>query len=132
MNERQGVNKTMEDVGARGNATNERKRLSGRLDDVAWALLFLMSGVILAIPGVPHPWAAWFIGVGAVLIAINLARYASGLRVSVLIVGCGAIAVATGVGAYVGIELPILALVLLLIGVVILAEPLVKRNAQRA
>ncbi len=122
----------MEDVGARGNATNERKRLSGRLDDVGWALLFLMSGAVLAIPGIPHPWAAWFLGVGAILIAVNLARYAAGLRVSVLVTGCGAIAAATGVGAYVGIDLPILALVLLLIGVVILAEPLVKREAQSA
>lgn len=122
----------MDDIGARGNATNDRKRLSGRLDDVGWALLFLMSGAVLAIPGIPHPWAAWFIGVGAILIAINLARYASGLRVNVLITGCGAIATAAGVGAYVGIELPVLALVLLLIGVVILAEPLVKRNAQSA
>lgn len=122
----------MDDIGARGNATNDRKRLSGRLDEVAWALLFLMSGAILAIPGVPHPWAAWFIGVGAILIAVNLAAYAMGLRLNVLTVGCGAIAAAAGVGAYVGIEIPILALVLVLIGAIILLEPLVKRNAQTA
>ncbi len=122
----------MEDIGARGISKDERKRLSGRLDDIGWALLFLMSGAILAIPGIPHPWAAWFIGVGAVLIAVNLVRYASRLPVNVLTTGCGAIAVAAGVGAYLGIELPMLALVLLLIGVVILAEPLVKRDAQSA
>ncbi len=122
----------MEDVGARGIAKDERKRLSGRLDDVAWALLFLMSGAILAIPGIPHPWAAWFIGVGAVLLGVNLARVANGLPASVLITGCGVIAVAAGVGAYWGVDLPIVALVLVLIGAVILIEPLVKASPQRA
>ncbi len=122
----------MEDVGVRGNAVSERKRLAGRLDDVAWALLFLMSGAILVVPGVPHPWAAWFIGVGAILVGVNVVAYAFGLRVHVLTTGCGAIAMAAGVGAYVGIEIPIVALVLLLIGVVILAAPLIQRNAQSA
>ncbi len=122
----------MDDIGARGNATNGRKRLSGRLDDVAWALLFLMSGAILAIPGIPHPWAAWFIGVGGILIAVNVVRYASGLTVNVLVTGCGAIAAAAGVGAYWGIEIPILALVLVLIGAVILLEPLAARSRAAA
>ncbi len=122
----------MDNIGARGNVTDERKRLSGRLDDVAWALLFLMSGAILAIPGIPHPWAAWFLGVGAILIAINVARYAAGLRVSVLITGCGAIAAAAGIVAYWGIELPVVALVLLLIGFVILAAPFVKGSTASA
>ena len=122
----------MEDVGARGNARDVRTRTSERLDEVGWALLFLMSGAILVIPGLPHPWAAWFIGVGAILVGLNLARYATGLRIHVLTSGCGAIAMAAGVGAYVGIEIPIVALVLVLIGVVILAEPLIRRNAQSA
>ncbi len=122
----------MEDIGARGNAGNERKKLAGRLDDIAWALLFLMSGAILVVPGLPHPWGAWFIGVGAILVGVNVVAYASGLRVHVLTTGCGAIAMAAGVGMYVGIEIPIVALVLLLIGVVILAAPLIQRNAQSA
>ncbi len=122
----------MEDVGVRGNAVNERKRFGERLDEVGWALLFLMSGAILAIPGIPHPWAAWFIGVGAILIALNLARYASRLSVNVLVTGCGVIAAAAGVGAYWGIDLPILALVLVLIGAVILVEPAIRGNARSA
>lgn len=122
----------MEDVGARENGAKERRRLSERLDEVAWALLFLMSGAMLAVPAFPHPWAGWFIGVGAVLLGVNLARYAMGLRVNLIISGCGVIAAAAGVGAYFGIEVPILALVLLLIGVVVLLGPLAKRNPQSA
>ncbi len=102
------------------------------MDEVGWALLFLMSGAILVVPGLPHPWAAWFIGVGAILVGLNLVRYATGLRVHILTSGCGVIAMAAGVGAYVGIEIPILALVLVLIGAVILLGPLVQRNAQPA
>ncbi len=119
----------MEGVGAREKERTERRRLAERLDEVGWALLFLMSGAILAIPGIPNPWAAWFIGVGAVLLGLNLARYAAGLRVHVLTTGCGTITVAAGIGAYVGIDIPILALVLILIGAVILAGPLARRNA---
>ena len=122
----------MEDVGTRGIGATERRRLAGRLDDIGWALLFLMSGAILVAPGISHPWAAWFIGVGVILLGLNLVRYASGLRFHVLTAGCGAIVAAAGVGAYLGIDVPILALVLLLIGVLILAEPLVKRTAQSA
>ena len=118
----------MEGVGARRNATTERKRLSERLEEVGWALLFLVSGAILAVPGVPNPWAAWFIGVGAVLLGLSLARYGLRLRVHVLTSGCGAIAAAAGVGAYFGIDIPILALILILIGIVILAGSLAKWN----
>jgi hypothetical protein len=50
----------------------------------------------------------------------------------VLIAGCGVIAAAAGLGAYAGIDIPIVALILLLIGVLILVEPVVKRSAQSA
>lgn len=122
----------MADVGARGNDMGDRKQLGERLDEVGWALLFLMSGAILAVPGIPHPWAAWFIGVGAILVGLNLVRYATGLRVHIVTTGCGAIAMAAGVGAYFGIDIPILALILVLIGAVILVGPLVKSNARAA
>ena len=122
----------MADVGARGNAVSDRRQMGERLDEVGWALLFLMSGAILALPGIPHPWAAWFIGVGAILVGLNLVRYATGLRVHIVTTGCGAIAMAAGVGAYFGIDIPILALILVLIGAVILVGPLVKSNARAA
>jgi hypothetical protein len=122
----------MDDAGARGTGTGERKRLSRRLDEIGWALLFLMSGAILAVPGIPHPWAAWFIGVGAILLGLNLVRYITVMRVELLTTGCGVIAAAAGIGAYLGVEVPILALVLLLIGVLILVEPVFKRSAHRA
>ena len=122
----------MANVDARKEGTTERKQLSERLDEVGWALLFLMSGAILAVPGIPNPWAAWFIGVGAILLGLNLVRYASGLRVNVLTAGCGAIAAAAGVGAYLEVDVPILALVLVLIGAILLVEPVVRRNAQSA
>ncbi len=122
----------MEAMRASEQGTNGRRRLGERLEELGWALLFLMSGAILVVPGIPNPWAAWFIGVGAILLGLNLVRYALGTRVHVLTAGCGAIAMAAGVGAYLGIDVPILALVLLLIGVLILVEPAVKRNAQSA
>lgn len=122
----------MEDIQARGTRTYDRERLSGRLEEFGWAALLLMSGAIMAVPGLPHPWAIWFVGVGAILLGLNLARSANGIRVNLMTAGFGGIALAAGVGAFVGLAVPILALCLILGGVLILVGPLTRKQPQPA
>ena len=98
------------------------------LDDIGWGLLFLMSGIILLVPGFPSPWGVWLVGVGVLLVGLNTARYALSVRPSIFMTGVGVVAMVAGVGEFLKLDLPILALGLLLVGVLILLKPLRNRK----
>ncbi len=101
------------------------KHASDRLlDNIAWGLLFLMSGVILLVPGIPNPWGVWLAGAGIILLGLNVARYALGMRPKIFWVGVGVIGLVAGVGQFLNLDVPILALGLLLCGVLVLVKPL--------
>lgn len=121
---------TMENVVARRNAKLEKSNVGERIEHLAWALFFLMSGGILLVPGFPNPWGAWLIGTGAILVGSNLSLYALRAHASVFVTGCGVIAIVAGVAEYASLDLPILAMGLLLVGVVILLAPVIRRNAR--
>jgi hypothetical protein len=119
----------MEDHRARGNRSAARNIVNERLEDIGWALLFVMSGAILLVPGIPNPWGVWLLGAGLILLGLNTLRYASGIRPNLFTTGLGTIALVSGAGEFLGVDLPILALGLLLVGVIILLKPLTKKSA---
>lgn len=114
----------------RGNASKEKDIVNERMEDVAWALLFLMSGAILLVPGIPNPWGAWLVGTGLVLVGLNAVRYARGTRLNLFTTGLGIAAIVAGAGQFLGLDLSILALGLLVVGVLILVKPLTRRDVQ--
>lgn len=99
---------------------------TGRLEDVGWALLFVMSGAILLVPGIPNPWGVWLLGTGLILLGVNGVRYARGIRPNLFSAGVGVIALVSGAGEFLNVDLPILALGLLLVGALILLKPLTR------
>lgn len=92
-----------------------------RWDAVGWGLLLVMTGIVLLVPGLPD--GTWLVGFGAILVAVNLARSASGIGAEWLWVIVGAGAMLAGVGAIAGVDLPVVALVLLAGGLALIAGP---------
>lgn len=114
----------MEDsrVGRRGVVVNEH------LDEFGWGLLFLMSGAILLVPGIPNPWGVWLVGAGVILLGLNSVRYARGMRPNLFTTGLGVIGIVAGTGELLSLDLPILALGLVLCGVLVLLKPFRRRS----
>lgn len=100
------------------------------LTTVAWGLFFILVG------------GAWFysetykvdvgtiiaIGVGLILVGLNLARSSIGVKMSKFSLGIGILALLLGVARYFGMKLDILPLVIILIGLFIIAEAFARRK----
>jgi hypothetical protein len=56
--------------------------LDQRLNDIAWGLLFAMTGIVWTLPEDQVPEGAWLLGVAAILLGINVVRYLSHMKVS--------------------------------------------------
>jgi hypothetical protein len=90
--------------------------LSKRLDEVGWGLFFLMAGGLMLIPDERLPHGTWMIGMGVILLGLNVVRYLNHIRVNVFTAALGVLALAVGLGGFFGMQLPFFALFLLLIG----------------
>src|SRR5512140_548972 len=55
------------------------RQVEARLDTVGWGVLFVVTGGVLLIPGLPA--GSWLIAVGVVLVGVSLARVAARLPV---------------------------------------------------
>ena len=100
------------------------------LTTVAWGLFFILVG------------GAWLygetyrvdmgtiiaIGVGLILVGLNLARSSIGVKMSKFSLGIGVLALLIGLARYYGMKLDILPLIIILIGLFIIAEAIAGRK----
>lgn len=95
-----------------------------RLDDIGWALFFILTGVIWLLPEEQVPPGTWLIATGLLLLGLNAIRAAGHLPVSGFATVLGTLALAAGLGTLAGIDLPLMAIFLILLGVGLLARQL--------
>ncbi len=100
------------------------------LTTLAWGLFFILVG------------GAWIygetfrvdvgtviaLGVGLILIGLNLARSSIGVSMSKFSLGIGILALLIGLARYFGLKLDILPLIIILIGLFIIAETIARRR----
>jgi len=67
------------------------------------------------------------IGVGLILIGLNVARTATGVGMGKFSLGIGILALVIGLAQYAGLKVDILPLIIILIGLFIIAEAIVRR-----
>jgi hypothetical protein len=96
-----------------------QRNLLRRIDAIGWGLLFLMTGTLALIPGLPD--GTWLVGLGVLMLGLNATRLFVGLPLDRfgMIVGSGA--VVAGLGIMAGIDVPVFALLLIVCGVAIIA-----------
>jgi hypothetical protein len=99
------------------------------LTTAAWGLFFILVGgawMYGQAYGVDTGWII-AIGVGLILIGLNVARTTTGVGMGKFSLGIGILALVIGLAQYAGLKVDILPLIIILIGLFIIAEAIVRR-----
>lgn len=91
-----------------------------RLEEIGWALFLILIGALLLLPEGLVPEGVWLVGAGLIMIGMNVARHLSGVRISGFTAILGLVALAVGISAIAGIDLPVFAILLVAVGAEIL------------
>jgi hypothetical protein len=81
----------------------------------------MLGGIGLA-PNQLVPEGAWLIGVGLIMLGVNLARYLNQIRMSSGTLFLGVLALIAGVTSVAGVDLPIFPIALILLGLSALSK----------
>lgn len=103
--------------------------LTHRLDVLGWGIFFLMTGMLILIPGLPE--GTWLVGVGVLLLGLAAVRVARGLAFEWFGVILGSSALVAGFGTIAGVSIPVFALFLVACGLALIAGVLSKGRADR-
>ena len=112
----------------------ENTRTSNRnLETIAWGALFIWWGITELFPFLPH--GAGAIGVGLILLGLNVARLLSGVRASGFTITLGILALVWGglelAGSLLALpfQIPVFAVLLIVLGAIMLVRELLSHNA---
>jgi len=94
----------------------EEKAVNKRLETIAWALFLVMIGGIGLVPKERVPEGLWLVGAGLIMLGLNLARYLNKIKMSNGTLVLGILALLSGLGDLVGVDMPVFAILLILIG----------------
>ena len=100
----------------------DERALNRRYETIAWGAFFILLGVTNLFRGLPNGTGA--LGIGIILLGLNLARYLSRIPTSGLTITLGVIALVLGVADVVRVllrlpvDLPFFPLLLIIIGVI--------------
>ena len=107
---------------------SEKASLNKRFESIAWGLFLIMIGGMAFIPNDQVPEGLWSLGVGIILLGLNGIRYRNGIRMSGFTTVLGIIALFTGIGEFAGIDLPGLAILLILLGAALVLKPWIEER----
>ncbi len=108
------------------------RTLDRNLETVAWGAFFIWWGITELIPGLPHGTGA--VGIGLIWLGLNAARALKGVPISgftttlgILALVLGGLELASSV-TRLPFELPIFAILLIVLGVIVLARELLRNK----
>lgn len=94
----------------------EKHKLNQRLESIGWALFLIMIGGLGLVPGEQVPEGTWLIGVGLIMLGLNLARFLNNIETSGFTMVLGVIALLAGMGDFLGVDVPVFPVLLILLG----------------
>jgi hypothetical protein len=100
-----------------------KEALNRRLEAIGWGLFLIIIGVLWLAPQGLVPEGTWLIAAGVILLGVNVARYLKAIKLSGTSLLLGSLAIIFGVGAFVGLELPFVAILLIIFGAGIILRP---------
>ncbi|HEX8996427.1 MAG TPA: hypothetical protein VF812_10385 [Ktedonobacterales bacterium] len=99
---------------------SDKRELDRRLVGLSWALFLIMIGGLWLIPNVPG--GVWLIGTGVIMLGLNAARYLNGIHMRFFSSVLGAFAVLLGVAILLGLDWPVLPIILIVMGASIIFD----------
>ena len=108
----------------------DTQRIHDRFVTIGWALFVILIGVIWVIPKDVVPKGAFFLGIGAILLGLSLVKYLKGLKKSEPAIIIGTITLAIGLINFLGLELKIVPVIVIILGVSILFAVLFKKKSK--
>ncbi len=94
----------------------EKKALNDRLETIGWGVFVIMLGAAALVPDETMPKGAWSVAVGLIMLGLNAARLYFKIKPSGFTVFLGVVALASGMGDLLGVELPILPILIIVVG----------------
>lgn len=107
----------------------EVSQFDRRLSDAGWGLLFMLTGFVWLVPDEQVPPGTWLLGVAAILLGTNVVRFMKHMQMNGFSLVLGFLALAAALGQLWRLDLPLLALCLIVIGASLVAKPLLTRTA---
>ncbi len=101
---------------------NDDRKLGKRFDEIAMALVLILTGGLWLTPAGLLPEGTWLAGAGLIVLGLNAARYLRGIKVSGFGVTVGFVALAAGIGRIIGRDLPIVPALLIILGAVLVIK----------
>jgi hypothetical protein len=102
-----------------------KQDLNRRLETISWGLFLIMIGGFALVSGVPE--GTWLIGAGLIMLGLNAVRLMVGIRASWFTLIVGTIALLSGLGSVLGVDIPVGPLLIVLIGLAIIVRALQPR-----
>ncbi len=114
---------------------NDMEVRSRSFEGMAWGAFFVWWGITELFPSLPS--GTWALGFGLILIGLNAARSLNSLPTSGLTISVGILALVWGglemAGVFLSLpfELPVFPILLMVLGVIVIAENLAGKGAQK-
>ena len=101
------------------------------LTSAAWGIFIIFIGSIWIVTELTRfDMGSYFaLGVGLILIGLNLARRSIGTKISKFSLGLGVLALLLGLSALGGLKLPLVPTIVVIIGIFIVAEAIAKKES---
>lgn len=101
----------------------EKAALNKRLEAIGWGLFLIMLGGFSLVPNELIPKGVWSIGVGVIMLGLNLARYVNRLKMSGFTTFLGVISLLSGILQLSGMQMLEGAFLLIILGAYLLIKP---------
>jgi hypothetical protein len=116
--------KTWEDDEEKPLAIDEEKvKLNKRLETIGWGCFLVMLGGFIFVPDMKVDKGIWSIGVGVIMLGLNVARYYNRVRMSGFTTVLGILALCAGIAQLAGMDTFGGAILIVILGVYLIFKP---------
>jgi hypothetical protein len=102
---------------------NEKVALNKRLETIGWGLFLIMLGGFSFVPDEVVAKGVWSIGVGVIMLGLNVARYFYGIKMSGFTTFLGVVSLIGGVLQLLGMHTLEGAILLIILGAYLIVKP---------
>ena len=106
----------------------KKAALNKRLEIIAWGLYLIMLGGFAFLPDAVIPKGASSIGVGVIMLGLNLLRYLNGIKMSGFTTFLGVVAVISGIMQIFGLHDIEGAILLIVLGLYTIVKPTIEKK----